>query len=248
MSKALLNIIQSGAVPKTAEGWSGTPIGKFIIRSEQNLLDDMLEDIFGYFSLQIGHPHRDLLENSPISGKFRVGRAQVCDIIADYHQLPFASAEVDLVVICHALEFCLYPEIVIRESFRVLRPEGHLVVIGFNAAGPYGLRQYFNLSDKYPFSGNFVSVRRLRDWFAVLGMTVGQGCYLGYTPLWQTKLDGWWQSVFEHAGDRWWPTWGAVYMLRAIKRVPAMRRSVPKWRTRREELRRPLQIVDRVAR
>ena len=204
------------------------------------LVDGMLEDLFGYCALQLGDPHRDMLRASPIAGKYRVGRARGCDALADYCQLPFASATVDLIVICHVLEFSVHPEVIIRESFRVLRPEGRLMVIGFNASGPYGLQQRCNLDGAYPFFGRFVSIRRLKDWFAVLGLTAGHGCYLGYTPPLVVTPSIWWKNMFEQAGDRWCPTWGGVYILQAIKRLPDMRRLVPKWKDKRAALRRTL--------
>ena len=36
-------------------------------------------------------------------------------------------------------------------------------------------------------------------------------------------------TLFEQAGRRWWKFSGAVYMLRAVKRVPGMRLITPCW-------------------
>jgi hypothetical protein len=37
----------------------------------------------------------------------------------------------------------------------------------------------------------------------------------------------------EKAGDRWWPIFGAVYMLQAVKRVRGMRIIGPAWKARK---------------
>ena len=36
----------------------------------------------------------------------------------------------------------------------------------------------------------------------------------------------------EKAGDRWWPIFGAVYMLSAVKRVRNVRLIGPAWKTK----------------
>jgi hypothetical protein len=55
------------------------------------------------------------------------------------------------------------------------------------------------------------------------------GCYA--PPLSQEK---WLERMrfLEAAGDRWWPYFGGVYVLQAIKRQHGMRLVTPKWKER----------------
>ena len=63
-------------------------------------------------------------------------------VINGYEELPFATHSIDLVVMPHILEFAEDPHQVLREVERVLVPEGHVVITGFNPASLWGLRQY----------------------------------------------------------------------------------------------------------
>jgi hypothetical protein len=74
-----------------------------------------------------------------------------------------------------------------------------------------------------PSDGEFLGVRRLRDWLRLLSFEVETGRYGCYrpavqSPLWLDRLD--WMDPW---GDRWWPVFGAAYYLVAVKRVRGMR-------------------------
>jgi ubiquinone/menaquinone biosynthesis C-methylase UbiE len=59
----------------------------------------------------------------------------------DFDALPFDSASLDLVVLPHTLELASDPHQTLREVERVLVPEGRVVIVGFNPASLWGLRQ-----------------------------------------------------------------------------------------------------------
>lgn len=195
---------------------------------EQEQVSTMIEGVFGYYALQMGDTHRNLLASSPIATCARVGRSRRCELRSELHSLPVESSTVDLVVLAHALEFTPHPEVVMRESFRVLRPEGHLLVLGFNPSGMYGLRRRLDITGGYPWYGNFIFPGRVKDWFAVLGLLPVHGAFLGYAPP-AHSMGTWAREAWEAAGDRWWPLLGGVFILQAIKRVPAMRLVKPRW-------------------
>ncbi len=85
-----------------------------------------------------------------------------------------------------------------------------------------------------PWSGEFVSVLRMKDWLKLLNFEMRGGRFGRYRPPYISEK---WLGRFgflEHAGDRWWPVAGAVYMMQAIKRVPGMRIITPAWRRARK--------------
>lgn len=154
-------------------------------------------------------------------------------IVHDYAELPFASHSLDLVVLPHVLEFAAEPHQVLREVERVLIPEGQLIVCGFNPASLWGARQMAGrLSGAHflPLDGEFISLPRMKDWLKLLNMEVNRGHFGCYAPPCNTEkwLDRY--AFMEKAGNRWWPYFGAVYMLQAIKRVKGMRLIGPAWK------------------
>ncbi len=136
----------------------------------------------------------------------------------------------------HALEFSTDPHQLLREVHRVVRPDGQVVIAGFNPFSLFGARRYFGRGETPPWNGNFIALYRLKDWLALLGFEVTGGSLDCYVPplageKWLRRF-----GFFEHAGDRWWPIGGAVYFLRATKRVVGMRVITPAWPQRNHGL------------
>ena len=152
----------------------------------------------------------------------------------DFDALPFDSQSLDLVVLPHGLELARDPHLALREVERVLVPEGRVVVVGFNPTSLWGLRQRLGQLRRsmarggeaslfLPSAGEFMGYRRLRDWLRLLSFEVEAGRFGCYRPpllseKWITRL-----AWMEQAGERWWPVFGAVYFVVAVKRVRGMR-------------------------
>ncbi len=226
--------------------WLRTPPGRYLLAWEQSRVDQVVADLFGFHALQLGlcqldalrcnrMPHRwcaaDHRLPAPPDDAPGVSAAAVA-LQCDFDALPFPSHSIDLVVLPHTLEFARDPHHTLREVERVLVPEGRLVVFGFNGASLWGLRQRAGQwlrrvrgrGDTFlPRSGEFIGYWRLRDWLRLLSfeMEGGRfGCYAWpvASPRW-LQGDGW----MDRTGDRWWPVFGAVYSLVAVKRVRGMR-------------------------
>lgn len=213
--------------------WLETPQGQYVQAWEQQKLDTLLADIFGFNALQIGFPQRDTLRANRMPFRFCCQRETGGLVRSDAHHLPFASNSVDLVVLPHILEFDPHPHQVLREVERVLVPEGSAVVVGFNPFSLWGGRRIVaGRQGEPPWQGHYLGVPRLRDWFALLGFETRGGAFGCYVPpVRQEKWLARWQFM-ESAGDRWWPIAGAVYVVQAIKRQHGMRLVTPKWKDR----------------
>jgi SAM-dependent methyltransferase len=149
-------------------------------------------------------------------------------------ELPFDGQSLDLVVLPHALEFAADPHQVLREVDRVLRPEGRLIVTGFNPVSLWGARQLALRPVLRPFlpgEGQVIAVPRLRDWCKLLGLEADRARYGCWRPPCRTQL--WLDRTrfMESVGDRWWPICGATYLIAATKRVRGMRLIGPAWKT-----------------
>jgi len=150
-----------------------------------------------------------------------------------FDALPFDAASLDLVVLPHALELARDPHLALREVERVLVPEGRVIIVGFNPASLWGARQKLGRLRRslwpgggdlfLPHAGEFIGYRRLRDWLRLLSFEVEAGRFGCYIPpvrsaRWVSRFD--WM---ERAGDHWWPVFGALYYIVAVKRVRGMR-------------------------
>ena len=140
--------------------------------------------------------------------------------------LPFEAQSVDLIVMPHTLEFTSDPHRLLREAERVLMPEGQLIILGFNSLSLWGARQSVGKMTRRPFvpaAVDLIAFTRLKDWIKLLGFDLERGRFGCYRPplgseQWLSRY-----AFMEAAGDRWWPIFGATYMIKAIKRVRGMR-------------------------
>lgn len=222
---------QTGNTP-LAE-WLASPQGQYVLRWEQAKFDRVCADIFGFNAVQLGDPVFDFLRAIRIPHQFRCGQGAGVTVEAALTELPFASQSIDLVVLPHVLEFAPNPHQILREVDRVLLPEGHVLISGFNPFSLWGLRRaWARQPESFPWGGQYLSVRRLKDWLSLLGFETQAGAFGCYVPpvLTEKWLHRW--DFMARAGDRWWPYAGAVYLIQAIKRVPGMRLIRPAWQKR----------------
>jgi len=239
-------------------GWFETPPGQYLLAWEQAQLDRAVADVFGYHALQVGLPEIDGLRANRMPHRWvsydgggpsvpqRIVAVPPVDesvsalampssvaLSCDADALPFPANSLDLVVMPHTLELADDPHRALSEATRVLVPDGRLVIVGFNPASLWGLRQRFGHMRRglglgspglyLPSECEFIGYWRLRDWMRLLGLEVEVGRFGCYAP--PVRSDKWLQrwDWMEPWGDRWWPVLGAVYVLVAVRRVPAMR-------------------------
>lgn len=220
--------------------WYATPLGEALEAAELSALRDTLATLFGYHLILVAPPW----QGSPLEASRILHRvAMPCSWRADAglvglpQRLPVAADSLDAIILPHVLEHVAQPHEVLREVDRCLVPEGHVLILGFNPFGPWGLcRMLYARRQRMPWAGNFISQARLRDWLALLGFdTVAcrpilfrppvQG--LAATP----RLD-----FLDRLAQRGWPVPAAGYQLLARKRVVGMTPIRPRWRPRRSLL------------
>lgn len=237
-------------VIKHCSNWYQTLSGQFALANTEQLCAKTMSEIFGYYAIQIGmlSGECDLLKHSRITTSFSLvnpdnllGMNENKDqclnhaVISSNEQLPISTDDVDLVVASHVLETSQNPHQVLREIDRVLVPEGHCILIGFN---PYALSNLNkplrflrkNKQEKLQDSYKMRSVTRVRDWFSLLGFEVVEVNYMGFRPtLNNQKIFNslkWLERWGEYAG----PLLGSMYIVHAKKHVVAMRPDKHVWR------------------
>lgn len=232
--------------------WLETPSGRYLLDWEQAYLDQSVADLFGFHALQLGLNQIDALRANRMPHRWIASESAATDGAAasqgpdgtrpfaavslrcSFDALPFDSQSLDLVVLPHTLEVTNDPHLALREVERVLVPEGRAVIVGFNPASLWGLRKHLGGLRRrllprtagelfMPNEGEFFGYRRLRDWLRLLSFEVEAGRFGCYLPPLESQK---WLSRFawmERVGERWWPVFGAVYCVVAVKRVRGMR-------------------------
>lgn len=218
--------------------WFDSELGQELLDAERQLVARALQPLYGMHLLQIGVDHRQtLVEACEIHHRFTLC-AQLPDcpvpraLVGDHHDLPLPSDVLDVVVLHHILDFARSPHQVVREAARVLRPGGHLIILGFNPASLWGVKRSLSRRDRerVPWRGNFLSHRRLQDWLALLELTELKA-WSGYyrAPLANEK----WRNrsgVLEKWIRRTPAKNGAFLMMLARKDVAGMTPITPAWR------------------
>lgn len=221
--------------------WFDSDVGQYVRAWEQKRTDALVTDVFGYRAVQYGLPEFNYLAANRMPFKAYAGpvapdegaKAQwQASVLCEAEQLPFDSNSIDLLVLPHTLTSAKDQHMVLREAQRVLVPEGRLLIIGFNPWSLWGLRNWMpGMSAWFPAGDDgAVSPARLKDWLRLLAFEIDRGHFGCYAPSVSSQK---WLSRFqfmESAGDRWWPIFGAVYMVSAVKRVAGMRLITPAWK------------------
>ena len=210
---------------------------------EQVCLERMLGDTFGYYLLQVGGStgFAEAIQASCIRQRILVPDQAVPhtlgpQVVSSSGVLPIAADSVDAVLLPHTLEFAEDARQVLRETERVLIPEGRLVVLGFNALSLWGawslLRRW---RGRMPWCGSFLTPFRVGDWLSLLGFDIEMQEMMMFRPPWPRALLLQ-LSFLDSIGRRFWPLLGGVYAIRAVKRVSTLTPLRPSWNSRRPVL------------
>ncbi|MFQ5937635.1 MAG: class I SAM-dependent methyltransferase [Acidiferrobacterales bacterium] len=197
----------------------------------------MLPRLYGKVALQLGTLGRmDMMESSAVPTRI------VLDPLHDDHAvavkgfpeaLPFEERSVDLTLLPHTLDFADDPHQVLREVDRVLVPEGHVVVMGFNPLSLWGVTRLFTKRrGRVPWCGHFFGLARIKDWLRLLEYELTAGRMLYYRPPLHNEnvMDR--LYFMDKVGDRWWPMMAAAYVVVAKKKVFGVTPLQPRWRTK----------------
>ena len=216
----------------TLAHWFATDLGQYLLAREQAYFDQAVADIFGFHALQVGLPECPFLAQSRIASRWTLDYDPPADLIADPHGLPFAENALDLIVMPHALEFTDDPHLMLREAYRVIRPEGQIVISGFNPFSLYGAKRYFGRAQTPPWNGNFIALYRLKDWLTLLGFEVVGGRLDAYAPPFASEK---WLQRFGFSRPRataGGPSPAACISCARPRRCSGMRVLTPAWQRR----------------
>ncbi len=219
--------------------WYQTRLGQRLGEQEQSLVEETLQNLFGYHLMQVGRLNEeDWLSSS------RVSHCEVMNFLPEQvtggclgfqglpEQLPIQTDSMDVIVLPHILEFSQKPHDVLREVERVLIPEGHVLLLVFN---PFSIWTFWRWAlgwrQRVPWCGRSLSTTRIKDWLALLGFDVVSIHGYFYRPPLQQKSVMQRLRFMESAGGRFWPVLGAGNLILAKKRMVTLTPVGPKWST-----------------
>ena len=205
--------------------WFDSPLGRSLQAYESHRLREVLLPLYGTVALQLGRVGQlDLLDASTVPTRALLDLVSGPNGLSVVHgrpeEIPFDTKSTDVVLMPHTLDFCDDPHQVLREVSRVLRPDGHVIVLGFNPVSPWGFRRLFARRPRpAPWCGRFLPLSRIKDWLLLLDFKVTHGQMLYYRPPLTSESAMERLHFMDKMGDRWWPMMAAVYMVVAKKRV-----------------------------
>ncbi len=134
----------------------------------------------------------------------------------------WADESVDMLLMPHTLECSGFPLGALAEAYRVLKPEGRVVLTGFNPYSLWGYSKWFD-GRLLPDKKDCLPLSALKENAKTLGFEIAFGQFMVYVPpfncQWLLRLC----SFMEPAGNRWWPHTAAVYGLVLHKHIIGMR-------------------------
>lgn len=209
--------------------WFDSALGRYVLAQEQLMFDMAVNDVFGYHAVQLGLPQLNTLNNSRITHLIHANDIHG-NLNCDSDFLPFAENTIDLVCLPHAIELSENPHQTLREAERVLVPEGHLMMTGFNPVSAWGLKHVTSQKKQFPWQGDFFSLIRIKDWLALLGLEFVSAKMVAYAlPIsdekWLNRM-----QFMDKTGVKWWPMFGGVYFIVAKKRVANIALLKPNWK------------------
>ena len=219
--------------------WLRTSLGQALLTQEARLLEEALDGLFGVECLQLGvwgEPRTFLRyartqRTACIANRPNVLEGEPPAAYGRMHRLPVATDSVDVLVLPHTLDFSGRQHEILREVHRVLRSDGHLIVLGFKPGGLWGLRRLIPGAGLPPNTSNLIGDRRLSDWLKLLDLTIhGLTRYFFKWPITGTAVSA--SGAWEQRGRRWWPELAACYMLTAQKRLSTLTPLKQPWRSR----------------
>lgn len=232
--------------------WWSSPLGQSFLAIETEEVKKVVPKLFGYHLLILGEPQLiQCISESPITHRVWIHPQTIAietgsPLNARPDKLPILSDSVDVVYLAHCLEFINNPHEVLRESFRVLVPEGYVIISGFNPWSSWGMyRWVMRYIKRLEWDGRFISVTKLKDWLSLLGFDVMRVRGYFFRP--PVSHPGMLQRLkWLELLRRWcWPFFGAGYVLVARKRVIMLTPIRPVWQKSRQLV--PTGVVEPVA-
>jgi SAM-dependent methyltransferase len=220
-------------------------LGQELLEVEKQVLARLLSAHFGKHALLIGVSYQQvLLPTTTLSYQtlltplihLPINQGKNIHLIeGDLKELPLLTGSVDLVMLPHTLEFIDNPRQLLAEACRVIKPEGLIVITGFNPFSLWGLKKiglhYKKTTPAMtPWGLNFIRSTKIKHWLALADFKMEKQTSALFRPP-VTHAAAYKKLRFmEQMGKLCFPACGGVYFLLARAKVRPLTPIKLKWK------------------
>ena len=213
--------------------WFTSDLGKYVLKTELAMLEQLLPGLFGYHLAQFSVQSRVMHGASPIQNKIIINlNTTKAGLVSNPTQLPFANDSIDVALLHHVLDFAESPQKILRELARTTLPMGHIVIVGFNPMSLWGGWRTIVRSTRRrsiaPWNGAFIRPGRLMDWLNLLDYKIDRAQYSIFRPPVSQYL-GEVNDYSDGLSSTLNLPIGSVYVIVASKHIGAVRSIKPVW-------------------
>jgi len=229
-------------------------LGGSLLEAEQQLLSRLLSNHFGKHAVLLGVPQQYALlkENhlpchallTPLIHQEKNSNY----IEGDFHDLPILTGSMDLVLLPHTLEFIEHPRQLLSEACRIIKPEGLIIICGFNPYSLWGRKAVWAKHKIVPSAEHFFHVGQIKRWLQLADFALEEQKFLMFRP--PLTHPGMYQKLhfLETIGPTIFPFLGGVYVLLARAKVIPLTPIRLKWKQQLSGIRISSTISGHIAR
>lgn len=212
-------------------------LGKCLLETEIQHFSRLLKRHFGKHALLLGVPHQYELLNATKIPCHSLVTPLICReqqkgyIEGEFREVPILTGSMDLVMLPHTLEFVDNPQQLLAEACRIIKPEGLIVISGFNPFSAWGLRKMMNGNKKHmPWGANFLPAQKVKSLLRLSDFAMEKHEAILFAPPLNhaglhSKL-----HFLENMGRKFFPSLGGAYILIARAKVIPLTPIRLKWK------------------
>ncbi len=189
LAKGRYILIKTYHIVQQWDHWLTHFLGETLMKTEQQYLIKQFAERYGRYALLLGVPHQHSMLDplaitkhvvlSPLINK----NTAISYIEGSYKELPIASGSLDIVVIPHTLEFLDNPRQLLNEACRIVKPEGDIIIFGFNPYSLWGINKWWLKGHKkIPWHGHFISAKTIKNWLTLADFQLVRQDMLMFRP------------------------------------------------------------------
>lgn len=206
---------------------------------EDKRLSRLLVKYPGRHLLQLSEHAISSLVSSPIPHKIQISQTSSTPPSSDcsflrsaYTDLPFANDSISLVLLPHTLEFDKNAKLTLSETWRVLAPNGYLILIGVNPISLWGIYHLFSPSKKPLWNSSLYTLQTVCQWIHHLGGEIRHTESFLFRPPLSSRPGKWLfdkLTWLEKLSPWLFPYLGGIYLIIAQKQVRPLSRLGSVW-------------------
>lgn len=156
--------------------WYREPIGRWVLDQERTVLRQFWPNSLQHYVVQLSLSANVLVHPAEIhlTNYFCITPTlqPASSIIGDFSLLPIANDSVNIVLAHHWLGMWDEPLPALQEIYRILAPEGDVIICGLRPSGLWHLYDKLHQELQFPWSLRSASIWRVKQWLEEVGFSL----------------------------------------------------------------------------